>query len=375
MPQSNTPKQPKLRVAIFGSYYRGDAVLESLLSDKDLMKRIEIVVVATDSTKHNTLEPGKRFWRYRATDAEKNMVFARALKAKGVEVLTGNEDGNVLTSDFREEVRQSKPDIIYVASFGPRLSKDIIELPRLGCFNLHPTDGLPNDKGEPWPSCVGPDPFEQMFGKEPPSQYARIALHEVNTEYDDGPLTFLTPEKSAVKIPYEKFRQDVLPQKKEKFFLQAKILLTKHRGAHTAEEVKDKFLTPAVFISESVLSRLAEGRPLSDKEIEECAHEEMEARIMGEAVKIMHRKTAHLAGMAVNVHLRRQLGMGLTQEQIEAGYSNERGQGAPTSQIEAKPAELPIVEISRPPVRGINPNPANERGKPDERGQGGGLAR
>jgi methionyl-tRNA formyltransferase len=51
-----------------------------------------------------------------------------------------HQPGKVRDRQFIEDVlKPAKPDIIVVAAFGQILPKDILELPPLGCINLHPS--------------------------------------------------------------------------------------------------------------------------------------------------------------------------------------------------------------------------------------------
>jgi hypothetical protein len=366
---------------VFGSYYHGYAVLDAVLSDQELMKRVNIVAVATDGSRHHTLQPGKSFWRYRANDKEKALPLYKTAR-KNIPLYyaneeisytkEGKEEPSALPQEFCDKIRQSRPDIVYIASFNPKLTDDIIKLPPHGCFNLQPSDGLSDDKGKPLPTYTETDPFEQIIDRKSP--HTRMALYPLSPAARNGARVLLTPEKSAINIPYDRFRENIPAEKMEKFLTNANTKLKAINGVYTPQQVERDFLMPAVFVSENLLARLAEGKALSEAEIEDFAQEEIKTRVKGEAVRNLYKDTAPLAGTAVNVHLRRLLGMHLTPEQLAMGYT-ELEQGAPgqseATLVEKKPEEPSVIR------RGINPNPAARRGRKSdetdgqEHGQGG----
>ena len=192
----------KTRVVIFGSFYRGYHILSNLLNDKELMKRIEIVGVATDDPKSKWVSAGKRVWQYPHTDQEETLVEDLA-KKHGIPVYKGRVKplkDKVPTPDDIEKPREFydilkndwKPDIIYMGTFGQLLDSTIINTPPMGIFNAHPADGVN------WPSCVGPNPFEQML--EAKNKFCAIALHSANEEFDNGTLACFSEK---ICIPYK----------------------------------------------------------------------------------------------------------------------------------------------------------------------------
>jgi methionyl-tRNA formyltransferase len=88
MAGSPPPPVPKTRVAVFGSFYRGYHILSNLLSDPELMKRIEIVGVATDDPAQKYTSAAKRVWQYAHTQQEENMV-AELAGRNGIPVFKG----------------------------------------------------------------------------------------------------------------------------------------------------------------------------------------------------------------------------------------------------------------------------------------------
>ncbi len=182
------PAEAKTRVVVFGSFYRGYSILSHLLNDKELMKRIEIVGVATDDPSKPWVSGKKRVWQYPHSDEEETMV-ERLAERNGIPVFKGKVKSPEFYRIYQE---QWKPDITYMGTFGQLLDKTIIETPKMGIFNCHPADG---DK---WPSCVGPDPFEQLFIAK--KDYCAIALHATNDRFDDGDLACFS---ERIPVPYD----------------------------------------------------------------------------------------------------------------------------------------------------------------------------
>lgn len=196
LPENTHPE--KTRVVVFGSFYRGYHILKNLLEDSELQKRIEIVGVATDDPSKSWTSASKRVWQYPHSQQEEQMVEELAAK-HGIPVYKGK----VKTPAFYQMLKDEwKPDIVYMGTFGQLLDNTIINTPKLGIYNAHPSDG------EAWPSCVGPNPFEQMFDNKKP--FCSIALHKANDKFDDGDFTCFS---ERVAIPYDKMEKMTLGEK------------------------------------------------------------------------------------------------------------------------------------------------------------------
>jgi methionyl-tRNA formyltransferase len=201
--QSDDPSNPnkptqKTRVAVFGSFYRGYHILNNLLNDPELAKRIEIVGVATDDPTKPGVSAKKRVWQYPHTEQEEQMVEELA-KKHGIPVYKGK----VKTQEFYDLLKNDwKPDIVYMGTFGQLLDEAIINTPKHGIYNMHPSDGVN------WPSCVGPNPFEQMFETKKP--FCSITLHKANPRFDDGEFTAFS---QRIPIPYDDMEHMTLGEK------------------------------------------------------------------------------------------------------------------------------------------------------------------
>jgi folate-dependent phosphoribosylglycinamide formyltransferase PurN len=170
----------KLRVAIFGSFYRGEQLIRAILAFKHEHPRlIDFAGIATDDPFHPRTSPDKRVWQY-LSDEEK-AVHVRGIvtlaQAHKVPVWQGNIKGPKFASTFAAW----KPDVVYMGTFGQRIPRHLFEQPAYGFLNFHPT--VDHRK---WPSYVGGNPFSEMIAQG--ERHGAIALHEVNEEFDDGPL-------------------------------------------------------------------------------------------------------------------------------------------------------------------------------------------
>lgn len=165
-----------VRVAVFGSFYRGYYVLSELLAP-ELRDVIKVVGVATDDPNNKFVSAHKRVWQYPHTSAERDMVTVLAQQA-ALPVYKGA----VKTPMFYELFeRDWRPDVCIMATFGQRIDSRIYKTPRLGFFNLHPcvADG--------WPSrYAGSNPFQALL--DDGHDHAVIALHRVDDGFDTGEL-------------------------------------------------------------------------------------------------------------------------------------------------------------------------------------------
>ncbi len=196
----SNPSKPaqKMRVVVFVSFYRGFHTLNNLLNDTELKDRIEIVGVATDDPGKPGVSAKKSVWQYPHTEQEEKMVEDLA-KKHGIPVYKGK----VKTQEFYELLQNDwKPDIVYMGTFGQLLDETIINIPKHGIYNMHPSDGVN------WPSCVGPNPFEQMFETKKP--FCSITLHKANAKFDDGEFTAFSPR---IPIPYDDMENMTLGEK------------------------------------------------------------------------------------------------------------------------------------------------------------------
>jgi methionyl-tRNA formyltransferase len=179
---------PKVRVAVFGSFYRGYYLLSELLTG-ELAASVEVVGVATDDPANHFVNPHKRVWQYPHSTYERDMV-ARLAASNGLEVFKDR----VNEAPFRAIIDERwRPDLCVMATFGQRIHRPLIDYPRLGFYNLHPCI----DDG--WPSkYAGGNPFNALMRDR--LSYIRIAFHAIDENFDSGELISMTP---PIAIPEE----------------------------------------------------------------------------------------------------------------------------------------------------------------------------
>jgi methionyl-tRNA formyltransferase len=175
-----------LRVAVFGSYYRGFYVLNEFLFGP-LKDRVKIVGVATDDPQKSFISRGKRVWQYPHTPAETRLVRDLA-SSHQIPVF----DERVKLQNFRNEFCNNwRPDLCIMATFGQLIDEALFKYPSAGFFNLHPYDG-----GQ-WPSAyAGGNPFHAMIRDGLRS--CVIAMHHVDATFDTGTLV---GKSDSIAIP------------------------------------------------------------------------------------------------------------------------------------------------------------------------------
>lgn len=166
----------KIKIAVFGSFYRGFYVLNELLNGP-CQNLFQVVGVATDDPQETFISSHKRVWQYPHTRTEETMVEQLAHE-NDIEVYKGR----VKNEDFY--LRYEKiwsPDFSISATFGQRIDQRLFSYPKVGFFNIHPCieDG--------WPSkYAGPNPFKALM--EDGHTYTTAALHRVDDGFDTGEL-------------------------------------------------------------------------------------------------------------------------------------------------------------------------------------------
>lgn len=170
----------KRRVAIFGSFRRGESLINGLLSFmNEHPDTIEFCGIATDDPFSPKICPDRRVWQY-LNGEEKNQW------KKKIEKLAHDNnvpfwDGSVKEKEFFEIFKVWNPDIVYIGTFGQRVPPHIFEQPLFGTINFHPTVDRIG-----WPAYVGGNPFQMMLNQS--ETEGVLAMHEVNENFDDGAL-------------------------------------------------------------------------------------------------------------------------------------------------------------------------------------------
>ena len=170
----------KIRIAVFGSFYRGYYMLDELLRGP-LKDKFMVVGVATDDVAKTFISADKRVWQYPHLPEEETMV-ERHAQQQGIPVYTGR----VKCDDFYVPYEQDwMPDICVSATFGQRIDAKLFSFPKFGFFNIHPC----LDDG--WPSkYAGPNPFQALRGDG--HDHTTAALHRVDGGFDTGELVAMS---------------------------------------------------------------------------------------------------------------------------------------------------------------------------------------
>lgn len=156
----------KLNTIFMGTSYFAAIVLENLIS-----KGYNIVSVYS--------QPNKKTGRQQAV--AKTAVYELAEK-KGIPIYNPDKFNNEAVSNIKKQ----KPDLIIVASYGKILPKEILEIPPLGCINIH---------ASLLPKYRGPSPIQNAILNGETETGTTIIL--INEGIDAGEII------SQQKIPME----------------------------------------------------------------------------------------------------------------------------------------------------------------------------
>ena len=164
--------ESRARVVVLGSFLGGYHVLSELIFG-EISSRVQVVGIATDDPTQPYTNAKVRLWRHSHTPEDETLArrFAASLD---IPVFTGR----VKSPEFHELMTQDwKPDLCLMATFGQKIPKHVIELPRMGFFNFH-------HSGPTWPSYPGPDPIGDM--QRDGLSHLVLTMHRVNELIDDG---------------------------------------------------------------------------------------------------------------------------------------------------------------------------------------------
>jgi methionyl-tRNA formyltransferase len=171
----------KIKIAVFGSFYRGYYVLDELLNGP-FKDHFSIVGVGTDDVSQPFSSSHVRVWQYPHEPYEETLV-ERMAQSHGLPVYLGR----VKSDEFYQQFTQQwAPDLCVSATYGQLFDARLFKQPKLGFFNVHPCI----DDG--WPSkYVGPNPFRALM--DDGKTYTMGALHRVDATFDTGELVALSP--------------------------------------------------------------------------------------------------------------------------------------------------------------------------------------
>jgi hypothetical protein len=197
------PLEPKsgTRVLFIGSWILGMLGLQGVKkAARENPGRLNLVALVTD----DPLDPNakisvhKRFWRYYSEQRREDYELSILEEALifGVSCYTGE----VKNAMFRGLLADWDPEIIVVCAFGQLIDKEIIEQPRLGIYNVHPSDLLHH-------YGAGPQPWEDIVARKATTN--RTSVHWVSETIDEGSVVGQSPPIN-VALPDGQPCEDVL---------------------------------------------------------------------------------------------------------------------------------------------------------------------
>ncbi len=166
----------KIRVSLFCSLYRGEAMIEAIKDIHQKFPEVVLVGVASDDPTKPWVNPEKRIWKHVQSKKEVDLVKNLA-EEEGIPFW----NDQINTEKFLDiYLNKWKPDVCYMGVFGQKIPEKIWSYPLFGFYNFH-TCG-----GESWPSDVGGNPIGSLLARK--KKRASIAMHEVDNKWDHGEL-------------------------------------------------------------------------------------------------------------------------------------------------------------------------------------------
>jgi methionyl-tRNA formyltransferase len=184
--EETAPRSGKgLRIIAVTSFYFGLEVLEALLQfERTHPDLVTTVAVATDDAinAEAKISLKKRIWKDYSQDEriEAEIATVEAALSAGVPVYTGE----MKIDWFHGQLAHWQPDAIIVCGCGQIFDLEIIEQPRFGIYNFHPSD-LAQGHG------AGAQPYEDSIARNDP--ITRWTVHQMVQEIDAGPIVGSSP--------------------------------------------------------------------------------------------------------------------------------------------------------------------------------------
>jgi methionyl-tRNA formyltransferase len=165
-------KLKELKIIFFGTSFFAKEILRNLL-DNDV--NIDLVITQPD-------RPAGRKKYFRPTDV-KSLALERGIETKEFEKIKQEE------INF---IKNANPDLIITASYGLIIPKEILEIPKYGSVNIHPSL---------LPELRGSSPIQAALLQNLPE--TGISFMKMNEKMDAGPVFF----QKKLKID----KEDVYP--------------------------------------------------------------------------------------------------------------------------------------------------------------------
>jgi len=190
--ESSKKSNAGLRVVVFGSYLLGYKILETLKKCAQVNPgRINICGLVTDdpANPEAKISIKRRIWRL-YNDAEKINLETAIIESGltgGMPVYTGK----VKSDYFHKLLASWKPDVILVCVFGQIIDDYIINFPKHGIYNFHPSDLLSK-------YGAGPQPYQDLINRN--ALTSKVTIHELTAQLDGG---HVVGQSSEVNVRFE----------------------------------------------------------------------------------------------------------------------------------------------------------------------------
>lgn len=190
-----------LKVLAVASFDYGYVMFETLKEcERQYPNRLNIVGLVTDDPANleAKISMKRRIWRM--FDAEGKMKEEKMMVESALSFGVPCYTGEIKIDYFNKLLAKWNPDAIMVFVFGQFFNKEIINYPKLGIYNFHPTD-LANNYG------AGPQPFEDMIERK--AETSKLTIHHITEDVDAGHIVGQSPPVN-IKLKNGKHTDNVL---------------------------------------------------------------------------------------------------------------------------------------------------------------------
>lgn len=174
-----------LRVLAVTSFLYSIELLNALLAyERTHQAHLYPVALATDDAVNADAKIGlrKRIWKH-YTQSERVAIEAETIETalqSGLPVYTGE----FKIDPFYQQLATWRPDVILVCGCGQIFDSRILEVPRYGVYNFHPSD-LAHGHG------AGAQPYEDIVARNDP--WTCWTVHQMTEGVDAGPIVGQSP--------------------------------------------------------------------------------------------------------------------------------------------------------------------------------------